>query len=144
MHAEYLEISWQVIPGTMNNQERKYLSLDKENRFLWPEKDNPARRLVDKQHDSQSTGSKEDKQLFNKYSDSISVATIGHKSSTRKNSVVLADFSQLDKNTTRGKIHSKMHLRKQLENKRNTCLEPIILENCSAKHPIRQFPYFSS
>ena len=103
------------VPGT-NSQKRQYLSAEKGARFLWPEKDNPAARLIDEQRNSRSTVVKKNKKFFKKYFEpSLSdIPTRRYNSILFKTSSVLANFSQFNK-TTRDKLHSRirLHIRKR-------------------------------
>ena len=60
------EIAQEVIRGTTDNQKRKYLSPDKEDRFLQSEKGNSAQKLVNKQLNVQSTGKENKFEGFSK------------------------------------------------------------------------------
>ena len=120
------EIPRRAIPRTMIYQEWKYLSSDKEARFLWPEKDNPATRLIGERFDSQSASSMKDKKLLYKFLNPKNVSMNGNKSNTREFSVALANLSRLDK-ITRGRLYLEMHLRTQ--NGCAICLRSIIVES---------------
>ena len=91
------------ILGKHNGQERKYSTPADEDWFLWPEKDNPAQCSVNKHLNSQSTGSEEDKNLFNMYLDPNDIPAMEYKSNILK---ISANLIRIHK-PTQDKIHSQ-------------------------------------
>ena len=106
------EIQLEIILRATDDQDRKYCAPEEEDWFLWPEKDNRAQRLANKQHDSQTTGAKGIKSVFNELFLPDSISTIGYKSSTLKNSSVSANFDRIIEPTqpTQDKMHSQKYL----------------------------------
>ena len=106
------EIRLKIIPRLSSDPKWKYLSSDKDEQILWPEKNNPAQRLASKQHDSQTTGAKENKSVFNRLILPDSVSTIGYKSSILKYSTIPANFDRIIKPThlLQDNMHSEKYL----------------------------------